>query len=165
LPFSCSFVWSAFPPAGWRNLVLNDAMFPRDQLWDPTPVCFGTWPVPHPHSQPLCFSWPLLSARSSSGMLACQSSPALRLCSFPAFCWEFGTESESLVPCPNPILVGRFSIPPTPLLVVLDYCSLFIFFSFPGEGGSVCPGAVLGYFPRGWVGKLLVVHDAHLFFL
>jgi hypothetical protein len=40
-----------------------------------------------------------------------------------------------------------------------------MFFSFVAEvGGSVCPGDMLDYVPRGWVGELHV-WDAHLFIL
>jgi hypothetical protein len=72
--------------------------------------------------------------------------------------------AESLAPCPIPILWDRFSIPLPPLLLVLDYSSMFMFFSFAGGVGygSVCPGAALDYFPQG-MGRR--VHDAHLFFL
>jgi hypothetical protein len=39
-----------------------------------------------------------------------------------------------------------------------------MFFSFV-EGGSVCPGAVLVFVPRGWVGKSHMVCYVHLFIL
>jgi hypothetical protein len=32
-------------------------------------------------------------------------------------------------------------------MLVSDYSSLFMAFSFAGGGGSVCPGAVLDFFP------------------
>jgi hypothetical protein len=48
---------------------------------------------------------------------------------------------------------------------VLNYSFLFMLFSFVGGGGSVCPGAGLGYVPGRWVGESLVVCDAHLFIL
>jgi hypothetical protein len=48
---------------------------------------------------------------------------------------------------------------------MLDYSLLFMLFSFVAEGGSVCPGAMLDYVSRGWVGESRVVDDAHLFIL
>jgi hypothetical protein len=76
--------------------------------------------------------------------------------------WEFST--ESLAPFPTSVLQGRFSISPPHPLLVLDYSSLFMFFSFAGGGSSVCLGAVLDYYPREWVGELHMVNYAHLFF-
>jgi hypothetical protein len=47
-----------------------------------------------------------------------------------------------------------FSIPPPPPLLVVDYNLLFMLFSFVRrEGMPVCPGAVLDFAPRVWVGK------------
>jgi hypothetical protein len=107
-------------------------------------------------------SRPLLGARSSSGRLDCHL-----ILAFVTFLmvipWEFGT--ECLGPCHNPILWGRFSIPLPPMLLVLDYSSLYMLFSFVGGKGSVCPRAALDCVPRGWVGQLPVVDDAHLFVL
>jgi hypothetical protein len=40
-----------------------------------------------------------------------------------------------------------------------------MFFIFAGGECSVCTGAVLEYFPGGWVRELHVVHNAHLFIL
>jgi hypothetical protein len=113
--------------------------------------------------------------------LACPSTPALSLCASPNLClvvaaplrdwlfappqlsafvaipmfayWDFGTESSS--PCPTPILWGRFSIPPPPPLLVLDYSSLFMFSNFVG-GFSL---------PRGSARLCSLVCDAHLFIL
>jgi hypothetical protein len=48
---------------------------------------------------------------------------------------------------------------------VLDYSLLFYVFQFFLGEASVCPWAVLEYFPGGWVGELHMVHDAHLFIL
>jgi hypothetical protein len=61
--------------------------------------------------------------------------------------WEFST--EILAPCITPIVWGRLSIPPPPLISVLDYNSLFMFFNFPGGWGSVCSRVVLDS-SRGW---------------
>jgi hypothetical protein len=49
--------------------------------------------------------------------------------------------------------------------MVLDYNSTFMLFSFVGEGSSTCPGNVLDYASRGWVGKSHVVHVPHLLHL
>jgi hypothetical protein len=52
-------------------------------------------------------------------------------------------------------------------MLVSDYSSLFMAFSF-GEGwGSVHPGAELNYFPGvgRWVGEQHMVLDAHLYLL
>jgi hypothetical protein len=104
----------------------------QDQLWDPTPALF--WELdflPQPHSQPLCLSWPLLNASGSSGRLSCHPTPALSLCCFShihslrVHSWEFSFLS-------HPFLWDRFSVPPPPLLSVLDYSLLFIVFSFVG---------------------------------
>jgi hypothetical protein len=102
---------------------------------------------------------------------------ALSLCCFlhvspRVQCWEFGS-----LPRPwkfsfflHPCSLGGFSIPPPPPVSVLDYSLLFIFFSF-AVGGSVCPGAVLDYFPGmgwvrgGWVRDPHVVCDDYLFLL
>jgi hypothetical protein len=40
-----------------------------------------------------------------------------------------------------------------------------MFFSFAGVGNSVCPGAMLDYFPGELVGESHVVCDAYLFIL
>jgi hypothetical protein len=82
------------------------------------------------------------------GMLVCHSTPSLSLYASGDLCWV------PLVPlalCPTPVLQGRFSIPPPPLMSVLDYSSLFMVFSFAGEGGSICPGGYAGLFFRGGV--------------
>jgi hypothetical protein len=51
---------------------------------------------------------------------------------FPVFVhWVFG--GKSLAPCPASYLCGRFSFPPLPPLSVLNYSSLFMFFSFAGQ--------------------------------
>jgi hypothetical protein len=133
---------------------------------------FGSWLfVPPPHSQPLCFSLPLLDFSGSSGSPA----PTLRHCASPYLCWvlatalggwfvfallllafvalpafihwEFSTESSA--PCPTSILWDRFSVPPPPPLSVLDCSLLFMLFSFVVGGSSFCPGAVLHYVPKG----------------
>jgi hypothetical protein len=67
---------------------------------------------------------------------------------------EFGTESPA--PFSTPVPWGRFSIPPLSLQSLLDYSLLFVFFSFVWEP-SVCPGAMIDYVPRGWVGQLLML--------
>jgi hypothetical protein len=52
--------------------------------------------------------------------------------------WEFGAESSAS--CPTHVLWIKFSVPPSPLLFVLDYTSLFMFFSFAGvEWGFSLP--------------------------
>jgi hypothetical protein len=38
-------------------------------------------------------------------------------------------------------------------------------FSFIVGEGSICSGTVLDYVPKGWVGELCMVCDAHLFVL
>jgi hypothetical protein len=69
------------------------------------------------------------------GKLVCCPIPLVSICASPncfslrVQCWEFAS-----LPYP-PILQGRISIPPLPLLVVLDYSSLFMFFSFVGGRG------------------------------
>jgi hypothetical protein len=123
-------------------------------------------------------------------MLAYYTTPALSLCAFPdlwwvlisplrgwlvtllllsAFTalpalvhWEFGT--KSLATCPTPILWGRFSVPPPPPLLVLDYGSLFML-SVLLRGLLLCLGYALDYFLRVCVGELCVVCDAHPFIL
>jgi hypothetical protein len=109
----------------------------------------GGWLVTLLLFSPLCLTWLLLGAGCSSGRLACHPAPTLSLCCFTCALvhWEF--DPESLAPWPSPVLWGRFSVPAPPPLSVLDYSSLFIFFNFAGEGGSVCPGAALDYFSRG----------------
>jgi hypothetical protein len=61
--------------------------------------------------------------------LACCPATTLSLCCFmhvtESSCWEFGS-------LPHPSYLGRFSVSPLPLLSVLDYSSLFVFFSFAG---------------------------------
>jgi hypothetical protein len=82
-----------------------------------------------------CF---LLAQQISSGIhyLSCFGDsllpcpPLSAFTAFPVFVhWEFS--AESLAPSPTSILQDRFSIPP-PLLLVLDYSSLFMFLSFVG---------------------------------
>jgi hypothetical protein len=147
----------------WGNSVLNAALWPRVQLQDPPPVYFRRLACHPTPAFTLCASlnlfWVLVALMG--GWLV---APLLlsAFAAFPAFHWEFGT--ESLAPCSTPVLWGRFSVPPSLPLVVLDYSLLFMFFNF-AEWGSVCPGAVLDYFPVGWVGELHVVPDAHLFIL
>jgi hypothetical protein len=148
LPFSNSSVLSASPPARWGNSVLNAALCPRDKLWDlPSALFWEVGLLSHPCSQPLYFSWSLLETRGSFGRLTCHPTPALifyassDLCWVPAaplrgwlvapppisafaalpvfVHWEFS--AESLAPCPTPLLCCRFSVPPSPLLSVLDY--------------------------------------------
>jgi hypothetical protein len=173
LPFSCNSVWSASPPARWGNSVLNAALCSmRSATGSMTCPTFGSWLfVPPPHSQPLCFSLPLLDFSGSSGSPA----PTLRHCASPYLCWvlatalggwfvfallllafvalpafihwEFSTESSA--PCPTSILWDRFSVPPPPPLSVLDCSLLFMLFSFVVGGSSFCPGAVLHYVPKG----------------
>jgi hypothetical protein len=100
LPFSCNSIWSAPPPARWGNSVLNTALVPQYQLQDPPSA--PLWEVgllPHPCSQPLCLSRPLLCASSSCGRLTCHPilpPPCSAFVSFPtsAGCqwllWEVG---------------------------------------------------------------------------
>jgi hypothetical protein len=124
LLFSCSSVWSAFPPVRWGNSVLNATLCPRDLLWDPPPALF--WDVSLllcSPSQPLSLSQSLLSASSSSMWLACQPNPAL------SFCWLWSITESSVLRAwflatpltvqqweigslPLSILQGGFSVPP-----------------------------------------------------
>jgi hypothetical protein len=61
---------------------------------------------------------------------------------FPAFVhWELGS-------LPHLHFLGQVPGSTPPLLSVLDYNSLFMFFSFIGGRSSICPGAVLDYVPR-----------------
>jgi hypothetical protein len=97
------------------------------------------------------------------GRLACCPTPTLSLCASSDLClvlaaplggqldappslsafvalpifvhWEFSS-------LPTPALRGRFSVPPPPPLLVLDYSSLFMLFSFVG-GGSIQSTQVL----------------------
>jgi hypothetical protein len=83
--FSCCSVWSAPPPARWSNSVLNAALCPWDQFWDPPPAL--TWEVSlslHSLSQPLCLSWSLVGADTSSRRMAYWPAPAHSLCCFMA---------------------------------------------------------------------------------
>jgi hypothetical protein len=68
---------------------------------------------------------------------------------YHCFFTEFS--AENLAPCPTSTFQGRFSFPPPPSLSVLDYSSLFIFFSFAGMRGFSLHGTALDYVSRGWV--------------
>jgi hypothetical protein len=88
LPFYCSSVWSVPPPARWGNSVFHAAFCSRDQLQDPpSPLLWEVDLSPHPHSQPLCFSQPLLGASCNFVWLACHPTPALSLYALPDLCW------------------------------------------------------------------------------
>jgi hypothetical protein len=103
--------------------------------------------LPHLHSQPLCFSQPLLSVSLlflEVGLLPqpCCQPLLLDPCLF--------TESSALGVWSLPLpLQSRFSILLPPPQSELDYSSLsslFMLFSFVGWGGSVCPAAAPGCF-------------------
>jgi hypothetical protein len=135
------------------------------------------------------FEWCPLSQEISSWIhhlpwcvrLARDPTPTLNLCASPDLCWVlvaplvgcpcsqplllFPCFTETLPPCPSSVLLGRFSVPFPPPLLVLDYSSLFTFFSCLVVWGSVCSGAVLDYFPMGWVEESHMVCDAQLFVL
>jgi hypothetical protein len=105
LPFSCSSAWSAPPQARRGNSFLNAVSVPE--------ISSGIHHLP-------CF-----------GRLSCCTTPLSAFAALLVFVhWEFGT--ESLTPCPTPILHGRFSVLPPPLLLVLKYSLLLMFFSFAG---------------------------------
>jgi hypothetical protein len=77
--------------------------------------------------------------------------------------WEFVIESSA--PCSPPVLWGRFTILPLPLLSVLDYSLLFTLFSFVGGWFSLprgCTG-LCSWGRQGWVGESHMVCDAYLF--
>jgi hypothetical protein len=127
LPFSCSCLVSSSPskmrqfsfeccPLSQRS-VLRLTTCPALGGWPVTPplpsafvfflISAGCWQLlwevdlsPHSCSQPLCHSWSLLGAGSSSGKLACYSDPTLILCCFTHVLvhWEFCTESWLLAP-------------------------------------------------------------------
>jgi hypothetical protein len=68
------------------------------------------------------------------------------------------------LPAPTPLSGAGSVFHPQPMLSVLDYSSLFVFFSFAGGRGvqstwELCWIVFLG----GWVGESHVVHDAHLY--
>jgi hypothetical protein len=140
--FSCSSVWSAPPSARWGNSVLNAVLCARDQLQDPPPsllwevgllsyphcqlcafpnlcwVLLALWEVglsPHSHSQPFLFYG---TSVPRVGFLA----PPLT-----AQQWEI-----SSLPHPHSPGQVQHSIPPQ--MVVVDYSSLFMAFSFAGGG-------------------------------
>jgi hypothetical protein len=158
LLFSCSCVCSAPSPARWINSVLNAALCPRDQLCDATSALhWEGWPVtpplkggllPHSLSQPLCLSRSLLRVSGSSGRLrlACHPAPALSLCCFGGHHQEFCAETSA--PCPIPVFLDRFSVPPPPPLLVLDY-SCCLCFSILQGGISLLRGYP-GLFNWGW---------------
>jgi hypothetical protein len=89
-------------------------------LWE---VCL----LPHSLSQPLFLSQTLLIASDSSkvGLL-----PHPR--SQPFLLYTHITKSSA--PCPTLVLQGKFSVLPSPMLSVLDYSSLLMFFSFVRGG-------------------------------
>jgi hypothetical protein len=128
LSFSCNSVRSAPSQARWGNSVLNAVLYPiRSAPGSITCHALGGCLCPHLHSQLLYLSHPLLGARlpTLGGLLV-----DLPILSVFVIHWEFGT--ESFAPYPSPIPQGRFSIPPSPLLSVLDYSLLFRLFSFVG---------------------------------
>jgi hypothetical protein len=143
LPFSFRSVWSTSPLASWGNSVLNAALCPRDQLWDPSPSLL--WEVSllsQPLSQPLCLFQSLLDSGGSSGKLACHPTLALSLCCFTCVS---SLRVWLLVP---PRFSGA-SVPSSALLLVLDYSLLFMFFSFAGGGVQSVQGLCWIFFPGG----------------
>jgi hypothetical protein len=148
LLFSSSSVWSAPPPERLSNSVLNASLCSRDP--SPALLCEVGLSSPRPpHSQPLCFSPSLLSVGSSSWRLASYPAPALSICWFTCISL---LRIWLLVPLP---CLGKIQHS-TPTLV-LEYSSLFMFFSFSWGEGSVCQRAVLDYFPEVWVGECCVM--------
>jgi hypothetical protein len=102
---------------------LSIALHATRQLWDP----------------PLALLW-------EAGLSSLSCSQPLLL--FP----HLFTESSALrvqLLAPSPFSGGRLSVPPPSLLLVLEYNSLFVLFSFVGGRDSICPGAVLDYVPKG----------------
>jgi hypothetical protein len=92
-------------PSKVGNSVLNAALCPRDQVWDPPPVLL--WEVglsPHPHFQLLCFSHSLLGASNSFGRLACHSTPTLSLYVSPDLCWVLVAPIVGWLVSPPPLL-------------------------------------------------------------
>jgi hypothetical protein len=92
------------------------------------------------------------------GKLACHPTLLKPLLLYLHF---FSTESSA--PCPTCILLGKFRVPPPPLLLVLGYSLLFTFiggewFSLPKCCAGLCSQGVSK-------GVALVVHDTHLFVL
>jgi hypothetical protein len=84
---------------------------------------------PTPHSQPLCLASPLVVLVQhlwDVGLLPYHCSQPLLL--FPRLF------SESLAVCPTPVLWGRFNVPPTHTLSMLEYNLLLILFSSVGRG-------------------------------
>jgi hypothetical protein len=136
-------------PARWGNSVLNSALCPMKSALDPPPdlLCELGLP-PHPCSQPLHLSWPLLSSSSSSGRLACYPTLALSLCCFTCVhslrvqYWECGS-----LPHSHPL--GQVQCSPPPLLFVLDYNSLFMLFNFVGGNVRSAQGLCWIMFPGG----------------
>jgi hypothetical protein len=93
----------------------------------------GGWLVTLPLLSAFVLLLTSLSASSSSVRLVCCPSPALSLCCLTCICsLTVQSRSESSAPCATSVLLGRFSVPPSPLLLVLNYSLLFIFFCFVG---------------------------------
>jgi hypothetical protein len=122
-------------------------------------LCFGRLAYHPTPALTLCaspdLSWVLAAPL---GVWYVAPTPLSAFAAFPVFHWEFG--AECLAPCPTPVLQGRFSIAPPSLLLVLDYSSLFMFFSFAWGGFSLSRGCA-GLFSWG-VGRG-VMHGAYLF--
>jgi hypothetical protein len=105
LPFSCNSVWLAPPPARWGHSFVILPSVPWDQLRDsPLAPLWEVGLLPHPHSQPLCLSWPLLSASGSLGGWLITPTTTLSLCCFTHVHslrfqhWEFGSLPHSHTP-------------------------------------------------------------------
>jgi hypothetical protein len=69
--------------------------------------------------------------------------------------WEFSS-------LPHPVLQGRFSVPPHLSTVGVRLQFTVYSFQLCWGWGSICPGIVLDYAPRGWLVELCVVHVVHL---
>jgi hypothetical protein len=109
LPFTCSSLWSATPPAKLGNLFWMLPSVQISALGSTSCPALGGWPValsllsafvlslisaefwwlfwevgflPHSLFQPLCLSWCLLGTGGSSGRLVCYPVPTLSLCCF-----------------------------------------------------------------------------------
>jgi hypothetical protein len=144
-------------------------VFTRQQLYCPTAVSLFGWLFPQ-QGRAIRFEYYPLFHETNWGIynMPCFGGWffALPLLSafvaFPVFIhWEFSTGSSA--PCPTPVLQGRFSIPPPPLMSVLEYSLLFCFSVL--LGGFSLPRGALDYIPGEWVGDSNVVCAAHLFIL
>jgi hypothetical protein len=111
--------------------------------------CFGRLGVrsPHPHSQPLFFSWLCLVLVAALGGWLITSLPLSVFAAFPTFYWEFSAKSLVLAPLPFS-KVGSAFHPPSTVGVRLQFAVYVFWFCWD----SICLGAALAYFPWGWVG-------------